>query len=517
MAYTIILVDDEDDVRGRIASKMAGREDVTVIGSAANGYDALDLLEETIPDVVVTDIKMPFIDGIELTRIIRDRYPTVKVAIISGYDDYTYLKEAINLDVVAYLSKPISRDKIDEFLDKITQNLDEENEHIRLKENMRESQIKDRVIHHFLSHSKIEPSHAVLLSDLGIKAYGQFVVVAFRLRTLPEGIILEEKRRHQCFRMIEEQVGDAYTAYSTIYGQDIITIIEAMGEEFHRRLDLLLYKIVGVFSKYLAQSVALGVSNRGDFLTIGELYRQSQWALDGPMTSDATSIHYFSNTDEKVEKKTLNKEDSTTMSHNMRYLAPEDFTRYMTGLKEQIERQQHYDYAGLMITINAQLIDYADSVGGGAESVLDFARLKNFIEQKDLAGFMTMVSTLRNAIHTTIVSRKAQKSQGLMTGITAFIRQNFQNKDISMEQVCDEFNISISYLCALFKKETDTTFNRYLVAKRIDHAKLLLESTDNKMVNVAEACGYKDVYYFSHSFKKATGQSPKEYRKHAQS
>ncbi|PKM58288.1 MAG: hypothetical protein CVU98_01745 [Firmicutes bacterium HGW-Firmicutes-3] len=95
MKYTIVLVDDEDEVRGRIASKIEGQEAFEVIGSASNGYDALDLLEEKTPDVVITDIKMPFVDGIELTRIIRKSYPTVKVAIISGYDEVILKKQLI--------------------------------------------------------------------------------------------------------------------------------------------------------------------------------------------------------------------------------------------------------------------------------------------------------------------------------------------------------------------------------------------------------------------------------------
>lgn len=516
MAYTMILVDDEDDVRGRIASKMSDRPEFQVIGSASNGYDALDLLEETVPDVVVTDIKMPFIDGIELTRIIKDRYPTVKVAIISGYDDYTYLKEAINLDVVAYLSKPISKDKIDDFLTKISQSLEAENQHILLKENMVINQVRDRVIHHFIGETNPQMKDQSVLSQVGIHSNGPYVLASIRLMNLPSHIIDGEKRRHQCYQMVEELVEDAFTAYHSIYNKDIVTIIEVEGHDFNKKLDLVLFKIVGYFDKYLDQPVTLGISEQGGIEGLSQLYRQSQMTLEGHSQVDQNTINYFKDLEIDFKQKNLSKEDIHAISQSMLYMDQESFKTYMEALGQRISQDHNYDYFSLMISISSQLIEYADSIGAGAANGLDISLLKQFIDQRSLNEFLSLVVHLRNHILADVTTKKVQKSMSFMARIMDYIDQNFQRLDISMEHICDEFNISISYLCALFKKETETTFNKYLVSKRIGHAKVLLENTDKKMVAVAEACGYKDVYYFSHSFKKSTGQSPKEFRKHAQ-
>jgi len=124
--YNIILVDDEDEVRGRIASKISENTDFKIIGSAGNGYDAIELLEENEVDIVITDIQMPFINGIELTRIIRRDYPRVKVVFITGYDEFNYAKEAISLRVNSYIMKPITSGEIDTFLNKLKQELDDE-------------------------------------------------------------------------------------------------------------------------------------------------------------------------------------------------------------------------------------------------------------------------------------------------------------------------------------------------------------------------------------------------------
>ena len=97
-----------------------------IIGQASNGYDAIDLIERLKPDVVITDIRMPFVDGIQLANIIRTEHPKTKIAFISGYDEFAYAKEAIELDVVSYLSKPITEEEIVHFLNKLKNRLDEE-------------------------------------------------------------------------------------------------------------------------------------------------------------------------------------------------------------------------------------------------------------------------------------------------------------------------------------------------------------------------------------------------------
>jgi two-component system, response regulator YesN len=114
--YTMIIVDDEEEVKNRIVSKIPADFGFEIVGLASNGYDALELIERVRPNVVITDIRMPFIDGIQLSKIIRREYPKTKIAFISGYDEFSYAKEAIELDVVSYLSKPITEKEVLNFL-----------------------------------------------------------------------------------------------------------------------------------------------------------------------------------------------------------------------------------------------------------------------------------------------------------------------------------------------------------------------------------------------------------------
>ena len=127
--YTMILVDDEDEVRGRISSRIGETSGFTVVGTAGNGYDALELIEEHTPHVVLTDIKMPYIDGIELAQTIRRDYPTTRIAFITGYNEFDYAREAIKLRARGYLTKPLTEEAIRDFLRDLKRDLDDEFEH----------------------------------------------------------------------------------------------------------------------------------------------------------------------------------------------------------------------------------------------------------------------------------------------------------------------------------------------------------------------------------------------------
>ena len=125
--YRIILVDDEEEVRKSIIRKIDWQAvGFTVVGDAENGEDALEKIEALEPDVVLTDIRMPYMDGLTLAEKIRQRYPSMKIVIFSGYDDFDYAKRAIKLNVTEYILKPVNVEELSEILTRVKKNLDEE-------------------------------------------------------------------------------------------------------------------------------------------------------------------------------------------------------------------------------------------------------------------------------------------------------------------------------------------------------------------------------------------------------
>lgn len=138
--YRIMLVDDEEEVRKAIIRNMDWEKlGFTVVGDAENGEDALEKLEQWEPDVVITDIRMPYMDGLTLTARIREKYPSMKILIFSGYDDFEYAKQAIKLNVTEYILKPVNSEELSVILKRIRVSLDEEIEQRRNIDSLRSS------------------------------------------------------------------------------------------------------------------------------------------------------------------------------------------------------------------------------------------------------------------------------------------------------------------------------------------------------------------------------------------
>ena len=125
--YRVLLVDDEEDIREGISRKMDWLGlGFSLVGEAANGQDALELAESLRPDVILTDIKMPFMDGLELCRILTDRLPAARFVVFSGFDAFEYAKQAIQMNVVEYILKPINADELSAVLRRLKDQLDQE-------------------------------------------------------------------------------------------------------------------------------------------------------------------------------------------------------------------------------------------------------------------------------------------------------------------------------------------------------------------------------------------------------
>ena len=202
--YKIMLVDDEEEVRKNIIRKInwedAGFE---VIGDAENGKDALEKIEQNEPDVVLTDIRMPYMDGLSMAEVIRQTYPSIKIVIFSGFDEFEYAKKAIKLNVIEYILKPVNVEELTAILKKIKKNLDEEIEQKRNVTLLRESYIKNlpTIREHFLNdliHGGMDQetiSEKLKEYDIDIDHAEKWVTAVIHLE--PEGKVDKAVSLHQ--------------------------------------------------------------------------------------------------------------------------------------------------------------------------------------------------------------------------------------------------------------------------------------------------------------------------------
>jgi len=143
MAYTILLVDDETAVRDGIRSRTPWQTyNFEVIAEAGNGIEALELVEELHPDVVITDIRMPYLDGMELIQQIRSSHPATTLVILSGYDEFTYAQQAMRYEVSEYVLKPVSVEDLSKLLERLGKRLDEEIKRTQDQDRLRQAYLQ---------------------------------------------------------------------------------------------------------------------------------------------------------------------------------------------------------------------------------------------------------------------------------------------------------------------------------------------------------------------------------------
>ena len=199
--YKILLVDDEEEVRKSIIKKINWEEEgFLVVGDAENGVEALEKIENLNPDLVFTDIRMPYMDGLELINEINERYPLIKSIIFSGFDDFDYAKEAIRMGVIEYVLKPVSAIELTEILRKVHKTMDEElnkkRDIERLKRGYQASlpilreQFLNGLIHGSLGKSEIE--YALTEYEINLKNASKYIVAAVHIDDMDSHIMAKE-------------------------------------------------------------------------------------------------------------------------------------------------------------------------------------------------------------------------------------------------------------------------------------------------------------------------------------
>ena len=519
--YKVILVDDEHDVRERIISKINKCEDFEVVADASNGYDALDLIDSMNPDIVITDIKMPFINGIELIKEIRKNYPTVKVGIISGYDEFNYAKEAIDLNVISYLTKPITQDDVVQFLGRMKTSLDKDRQISQDLDDMKKyyDESKDIVINNTFRTILTTPNKEDIekLASYDVAVNEKYIIATLELDGKYSNIE-HEKQMATLRRMATEILNEEHEVHRVSLSAALVYIIKVEGDTFKRDIDATFYRIVKSVELYMKAQVFIGISNQYlNFMNILDAFEESEQARSYHRFVDTGNIVYFNELTEKEHVHiTLTDLQIQSLQYAFKFCTEQEVLDTMENIKENIHLGKDKINSLQLVTINLASIiirhaglSNVDLKEIGYPNLLDM--MSNFRTLDELFKFASQVIF---KIRNTNIQRKINKSEQILENALYYIKVNFANHNLSMETVCDAVGVSVSYLSMLFKRDKETTFNKYLINLRMQKAMELLKMTENKVVDVADKCGYNEVYYFSYSFKKFTGMSPKEYRKH---
>lgn len=519
--YRVLLVDDEEDIREGISRKMDWLGlGFSLVGEAANGQDALELAESLRPDVILTDIKMPFMDGLELCRILTDRLPAARFVVFSGFDAFEYAKQAIQMNVVEYILKPINADELSAVLRRLKDQLDRERAERRNVELLRSRYMENLPILRELFYAnlldgRIEPgTERERAAHLDIDLQGEEWAVGLAyigsdrrdaLSTLSIQNLLEETlTADRCKLSLYNDwvaVIVSLTESFTIY--DLIRVLDRVCTLAASYLGLTLTVGVGAPCKELS-GMARSAAEARTALEYRSMVGRGQVIYIGDLEPDGGQVLTFEEADER------------TLTAAVRLGSEQEVRDAAAALAGKIREANPSagQYNLFLMELVTHLIKMIRRSGVGMEEVFG-AGFSLPIQKSELPRLEELEDWCaeRYLRLRTLIRRRQTDSAG-QTVETAkeYIRQHYAESDLSVEKLCAYLHLSSTYFSTLFKRETGTSFTAYVTTVRMEAAAEAIRGTEEKTYLIAQRCGYEDPNYFSYVFKRHFGVTPTKYR-----
>jgi len=530
--YRIILIDDEDEVREGIKAKTPWNEcGFELVGDFENGRDAWEAMDGLKPDAVITDICMPFMDGLELTGHIYERYRDVKVAIVTGFEDFDYAQRAIKLKVNDYLLKPLNSQEFTEYLLRMRRELDEEHARkqdlSRLRSQLHQSLplLKERFLEKFASgamtgeereagigtyaYSLTGPAYAAIVGELDEPGEGgsglsdsDRELHRFGFYNIMQEIV-ESEGNGVVFRTRDHKVAAFLSVPET---RSTLAAEKLSGHVRHS------------VEKYLKRTLSIGIGRPAT--SIQELpgsFREALSALDyrfmlgANRTLSIQDVEFGRGSgqaaapDNEWEKKLI-----SAMRTGNGDIVSQALEAGFAELKSSgLPANEAYGHLNKLI---AALMNWVAETGLEPESAPGNGVFSLVREMKTLDEVRAWLDGACRSILEELSAKRSNVTHSQMIEAERYINEHYMNEELSLNDVCGHLYMSTSYFSSLFKQHTGTTFVDYLTKLRIAQAKQLLAITSHKTYEIAQKVGYGDPHYFSVIFKRHTGKTPKEYR-----
>lgn len=571
----IFLVEDEIIVREGIKNNINWQENGYLFcGEASDGELAFPMIQKLKPDIVITDIRMPFLDGLQLSRLIRLEMPWIKIIILSGYGEFEYAKQAIDIGVTKYLLKPMSGMELLSCLKVVSEDIyNEQREKANLemfKRDMKEYELEERrrLFHDMVSNELPLAQILVRGSELNLELSAMaYNIILFTMKQeskqnestkhelVKNETLKYESTKHESSKhepSINEQLKHRqkesasfdnpitkarYELEEIFDGQEDIIMFDFMIEGMallikggtieEIRLKQLKYikKIKDIMASYFLSyfgGIGLPVTRLGE---LSYSYHEA---------SRAFAYRYISNTSEIIDSNLLIRDElsivndtfDTTDIAQLDKRKVEEFIK--SGRKDEIDYFVDEYLKSIRSVVKHSLlfchylvmdVTYiASGIMNDLGYEYDFVNttIQNKEEfQKLLSSFDSVKNYIKTILGEVIDLRDeimAKDEKLLINKAKAYINANYCKEEISLNLVAASVFISPNHFSAIFRKKTGETFIKYLTDLRMSKAKELLKCTDLRSSEVGIAVGYKDPQYFSFLFKKTQNCTPKQYR-----
>lgn len=522
--FKAIIADDELNLREGLATLIDWESNGFVIaGLAGDGVEALELIERQKPDLVITDIKMPRMNGLELCKALRQRGNDVKIVVLSGYNDFSYAKEAIEYAVKDYLLKPVDpsdlsaqiRSIFESLWDDLQAGLKKLERTATLRNHFLQKLVLEKDVYHAESRaleygiSLHAPAYCML--TLEMERYGDMLLnlsgKEIALKKFAFRNVVEEILREQASGYLFESAENQYS---------ILLIGHTASSLESPSIVKLANRIESSVRKYVKESVSIGVGIPVAALEqVNRSYQSSLKAMERKYFFRSDHIFLFEDVQKLTDNWTIQWDDTGLMR-----AVQKANSRQIDAELESLFNEIETNYIPLLIVRNILthiVIQIARIVlahnGDWDRLYVDQLReVEQFIAGTVISEQKTCIAGLCHEASQYINATKSKKHNTRMDEIIAYVQAHYAD-ELNLKELSKLFYVNSVYLGQLFKKETGEYFNDYMHNIRIEHARRLLMEGELTITEISFTVGYRYPEHFYRHFKNIVGLNPGEIRK----
>lgn len=536
----VFLVEDEYIVREGIKNNVDWvANGFTFCGEAGDGELAFPMIKKEKPDILITDIRMPFMDGLELSRLVKKELPQIKIMILSGYEEFEYAKTAIQLGVEEYLLKPINGDDLLCAVKRVAEKITEERE---IAKNQQEYQ-KDSL--EYVENAKRELFYDLISNEPALsEIIDRGKELELELTAECYNLLLLKTQRKQGAGSFSEKVNEIMEKVDTYVKKHADTVIcfdralegkafmfmgeneQDIEEHISTFLDFFCFTVESYTEITCFGSIGKAVSRLRE---LAVSYETASRAFAYRFLTDGSGVIRYDDIKDN-EKRGKSYEDCLIGCVATANLDKHKIEEFLKG--GEIEEIRYF------------VEEYIRNIGAEGNNSLLFRQYIvmdmyfaaiHFLEQMDtnemlhidepfqspeqmqeiISHFEIMMTYIVNLFVSVMKlrdKRTMEKNNDVVERARDYIRNNFSDEDLTLNFVASKVNVSPNHLSALFSQKTGQPFIKYLTDVRMNRAKELLKCTNKRSGEISEEVGYKNPHYFSYLFKKHQGCTPMQYR-----
>lgn len=519
--YRLLIADDEYWTREKIRTMIAWEEyRIDFMPPAQDGEEVMQMLESDRPDILITDINMPFLNGVELVKRVKEQYPEIVILVLSGYDDFAYVKDTLVAGAINYLLKPVSKIDLIRAVSKALELISEkeENERQTLKA---ASLLQDRELSLLIEKERVRLSMTQVTGTV-LDSVGCSIMLV-KIHDLQTLMSRYQYDMNYLSYSIKKKLRETDTKHNLIIFNYINRSNEflVVNELDVSEQQVLALRIMKRLKEETDSPITIAVSEQS--YTMDSLHDAYVQSISVMMTRpyNTESVILFSNREKSSMKHQVMECFTQEMEHRLKTALKTGNEKTLQELLQKemglgsCEKWNFMETKQIVNRISAVFLEHLTGQSVSKECVREVNRLEEMadkmVESLDVEQLLSLLAQMQSYVLGEKKSEVSGNIRDYVKEAVAYINENYF-EELTLSGLADKYAVESSYFSRLFKQETGENLMLYIAGKRMEKAKELMRREDINIAEVAFMVGYDDYTYFSKVFKKHTGVSPREYR-----